>query len=128
MRTDYPKLNGRNYQLLFFWGALLIMAALYSQWVTVLAQTDVPNLTVTPNFMGRDLTFGEPVELKLNRSLMARDGRLAIFLGDTDVTALFSATDNKLTYVPQAAFLPEGDHKLIVYSVADSGDWKSLAD
>ncbi len=104
------------------------MAALYSQWVTVLAQTDVPNLTVTPNFMGRDLTFGEPVELKLNRSLMARDGRLAIFLGDTDVTALFSATDNKLTYVPQAAFLPEGDHKLIVYSVADSGDWKSLAD
>lgn len=107
--------------------AMIVPATVTESFMTK-AQTEDPKLTVTPNFLGRDLTYGEPIELALNRGLSASDGRLAIILGDVDITALFSMTENGLTFVPQFALLPEGENKMSVYTVTPFGDWKSLAD
>src|SRR5262245_17933447 len=40
------------------------------------------------------------IELRLNRPLALSEGKLAVLLGQTDLTALFSATENLLRYGP----------------------------
>src|SRR5205085_6565415 len=46
------------------------------------------------------------IELRLNRPLLVSEGKLAVLLGQTDLTALFIATENVLRYGPPALPLP----------------------
>jgi hypothetical protein len=52
--------------------------------------TSENSIAVTANFAEREIATNERIELNLNRSLTAQDGRLAVFVGNTDISSLFS--------------------------------------
>ena len=75
----------------------------------------------------KTLAPNESFELKVSRSLQKTDGRLAIFLGQTDITGLFTSRRNALTYNSQIFPLPTGESTLIVYLVSPTEEWKEMA-
>ena len=66
------------------------------------------------------------LELRLNRPPTAEEGRLAVFVGRTDLTALFLRTGERLVYRPVIP-LPSGTSELTVYLVTPAGEWRELS-
>ncbi|ARV58914.1 hypothetical protein BZZ01_09955 [Nostocales cyanobacterium HT-58-2] len=67
------------------------------------------------------------IKLKLDRLPNQNEGRLAIFIGQTDVTSLFRTVGNELIYQPKDVPLPVGENKLIVYLVKENNEWQEIA-
>ncbi len=107
---------------------LLSLALLVIGAFTVQAEHADEKLEITPNFVGREIAPNEKIELKLNRALSEGEGRLAIFVGETDVSALFSVAPQTLSYTPRLMPLPIGESKLTIYLVASDNEWKMLAE
>ncbi len=76
---------------------------------------------------GQSLSPDGKLELQLSRALTKAENRLAILLGPTDVTALFTQKDKLLTYNGQIFPLPAGENRLTVYLVSVAEEWKELA-
>ena len=85
-------------------------------------------IEITPNFANKELAPNERIELNLSRDLSAGEGRFAVFLNETDITALFTVESRALNYTPRILPLPVGDGKLIVYLVQPNDEWKTLAE
>jgi hypothetical protein len=85
-------------------------------------------IEITPNFTDKEFLPNEKIELKLSRNLSADEGRFAVFLNETDVTALFTIESQSLNYLPRILSLPVGDSKLIVYLAQPNDEWKTLAE
>lgn len=82
------------------------------------------DLEIRPGFASDQwLDRKGPVELGLSRELKPTDGRLAVFVDHTDLTALFEQSAGRLTYAPGSLPLPSGEHQLIVYLVSPEGTW-----
>ncbi len=69
----------------------------------------------------------ELINLDLSRPLNASEESIGIFLGQTDVTALFELTGKRLRYSSQALPLPVGETSLVVYLVSVAGEWSEVA-
>ena len=70
-------------------------------------QTAQPELVVQASFNAQiPVSPDAQIELRLNRPLANAEGRVAVLLGQTDLTALFIATENVLRYGPPALPLP----------------------
>lgn len=85
-------------------------------------------IEITPNFTDKELAPNEKIELNLSRDLSAGEGRFAVFLNETDVTALFTFEPRALNYTPRILPLPVGDSKLTVYLVQPNDEWKTLVE
>lgn len=96
--------------------------------LTVQSQSPNGDVEITPNFAEKELAPNENIELNLSRDLAAGEGRFAVFLNETDVTALFTFEARALNYTPRILPLPVGDGKLIVYLVQPDDEWKTLAE
>lgn len=82
---------------------------------------------MTPAFAsGEWLDSDATIELTVSPPLLPEAGRLAVLIGDTDVTALSTATPEKLTYRPIALPLPEGESEIVVHFVAPDGGWQEI--
>jgi hypothetical protein len=85
------------------------------------------DLTVTPSFdASQFLPRISAIQLQLSREITPEDGRLAIFIDQTDVTALFNVEQQKIVYQPDKLPLPAGAHELILYLVPAEGGWREL--
>lgn len=85
-------------------------------------------LHVTSNFTAQTAVAPDAtLELHTTRPLRESDGRLALFIGDTDVSALCITSESGMTYKPQALRLPMGQAAVIVYLVSPSNEWAELA-
>lgn len=89
-------------------------------YATVSAATD--DLTITANFEGREIGPRERISLSLNRPLLPQEGRLAIFIGATDMTALFELNETELIYVPKLFPLPVGDTLVKIFRNDTAGE------
>jgi hypothetical protein len=90
-----------------------------------LAVSRVP--TVTPGFAaGEWLDADATIELALSPPLLPGRGQLAVFVGATDVTALFTVSPERLTYRPQAIRLPSGESELVVHFVGRDSRWQEI--
>jgi len=70
----------------------------------------------------------EPIELTINRPLARGEGRLAVVIGESDLTDLFVVSTQSLKYGAGKSFpLPLGAIELAVYLVAPDDDWRELA-
>lgn len=85
------------------------------------------DLTVQASFDGKTVASGEAIELTLNRQPSPTEGRLAVVVGQTDLTDLFVADGNSLKHSPNLFPLPAGENELTVYLVAPNGEWKVVA-
>jgi hypothetical protein len=82
-----------------------------------------------------DINFGggkwvnpdEPLKLKLNRLAKPEEGRLAVFIGQMDITSLVETTGTELIYNPSLVPLPSGLTEVIVFTVSDSHNWAEFA-
>ncbi|MGI2904996.1 hypothetical protein [Tolypothrix sp. VBCCA 56010] len=67
------------------------------------------------------------IKLKLDRLPSQNEGRLSIFIGQTDVTSMFRTVGNELIYQPKNIPLPVGETKVIVYLVKENNQWQEIA-
>ncbi|MDZ7289994.1 MAG: hypothetical protein ONB44_06100 [candidate division KSB1 bacterium] len=92
-----------------------------------LAQTNPPELTVEANFANSWINRRDLIELRLSRALQPEEGTLAVFIGRTDMTGLFTVTKEKLSYRPDVLPLPTGETELIVNLVSPTHGWREIA-
>jgi hypothetical protein len=86
------------------------------------------DLTVKASFTGKgEITPLEQINLNLNRPLEPAEGRLAVFIGSTDMTALFTSTPKGLSYAPKSLPLPTGENQMTIYLVSRNDEWKEIA-
>jgi hypothetical protein len=77
---------------------------------------------------GRPVRPGGPWVIEFADLPDATEGRLAFFLGTTDVTGLFRRDQRgRYTYAAKLQPLPPGPHELVVYLVRDQASWDELA-
>jgi hypothetical protein len=95
---------------------------------TALAQEGAPALpSVSPAFTaGQWLDPDEAIELTLSQPLPPERGRLAVFVAETDVTSLFTATPERLTYRPAGIRLPSGESEVVVHLVGADNQWQEI--
>lgn len=83
-------------------------------------------LKVEPGFGTGWIPPTQPLELKISRGPTDAEGRLAVFIDQTDVTALVRTGTTRMTYGPNAMPLPSGQHEIVVSLVAPDGSWREL--
>lgn len=85
-------------------------------------------LRVTASFEGKaSIAAGEPFDLQLSRPVAAGEGRMAVVIGATDVTDLFTAGTQSLHFESKAFPIPPGETAVEVYLVTLANDWKEIA-
>lgn len=108
-------------KFLVFAFCLLPLALPYS-----FAQEVAQTLTATVNFKSDvALSPDTAIEISLNRTLSANE-RVAVTIGETDLTVLFTPTENRLVYDAKLMPLPIGESSVTIYLIA-SGNWKEIA-
>jgi hypothetical protein len=106
---------------------VFILAFVSTPWLRVGAAT-LESVHITANFDGQKAVLPTTtIELRASRELAQGDGRLAVLIGDTDVTALCVLDAKGARYVPRAVHLPLGETKVIVYVVSTNNDWTEIA-
>ncbi|MDQ3820658.1 MAG: hypothetical protein M3362_23655, partial [Acidobacteriota bacterium] len=106
--------------------AVLILLAANIVLVHVAAQEEQA-LRITGNFSAQKAVAPDAqLELQMSRSLKPKEGRLAVLVGETDVTALCVKTENRVTYKPQIP-LPLGETSVIIYLVSEENRWTEVA-
>ncbi len=115
-------------KMLLFGGMLIAVFASAMPFLQAHAEKPNNKIVITTNFEGREIAPNEKIELKLSRDLNTNEGRLAVFIGITDLTSLFTLKENNLSYIAKILPLPIGQNKLIVYMVQPDGQWKNLAE
>ena len=69
----------------------------------------------------------QPIGLRLSRPLNLQTERLAVILGRTDLSALFSVTPLVARYSANTLPLPSGESELAVFLVTRGEPWQELA-
>ncbi|MEM7049956.1 MAG: hypothetical protein AAF604_09855 [Acidobacteriota bacterium] len=90
------------------------------------AQTPSP-ITASARWSDAWLPSDEPIVLELSRLPQLGEGRLALVLGNLDVTDVFQRRGTTWTFRPELAVLPAGESELVLYQVADQGSWQELS-
>jgi hypothetical protein len=81
-------------------------------------QASQPALTISAGFAGDRFIGGDsPIALTLSRGLLPGEGRIAVVIGATDISAIFDRTVNTLTYRSRTMRLPAGENELVAYLV-----------
>ncbi len=107
--------------------AIAVLALLSGSHFDSYAVSQSQELTVAASFQSTEsVESQERISLRLSRPLGPNEGTVAIFIGGTDVTALFAVgvTD----YVYQVSLpLPPGENPLTVYMVTPENQWRQIA-
>lgn len=102
-----------------------IVAVVFVAALRTLALAD--DLTISAGFPSEQfLPSNTPIELRLSRPLEASDGRLALFVDQTDITSVFTAFPDRVVYQGERHPLPAGQHEVIAYLVSPEGAWKEI--
>src|SRR5947208_11757549 len=84
-------------------------------------------LTVTANFTDKQSVKPlDQIELLLNRALNSSEERIAVLIGTTDVSSLFTQDKLRLRYGAKLWPLPLGEWPVTVYLVSND-KWKEIA-
>lgn len=85
-------------------------------------------LSVTPGFAVDEwLDSDARIELLVSPPLAPEAARLVVLLGDTDMTPLFTAAPERLTYEAGALGLPAGETEITVHLVTPDDRWTEIA-
>ncbi len=106
--------------------AALIIIATCGQGL-FFAQTDDQTLSATASFNAEEpVTPETPIEISLNRELKSGE-KIAVIIGETDLTSLFTQSKNRFVYDAKLMSLPLGKSNLTVYLIDPNGRWKEIA-
>lgn len=85
-------------------------------------------ILITPDFAGKEIEQNAQISLKLNRPLTETEGRIIVFINETDVSALITQNSDELIYLPSVVPLPVGENHLKVYRAVTDDDWREIGD
>lgn len=93
-----------------------------------LAQQKPENLLkATANFQADEAIAPDAaIEISLNRALQSSE-KIAVTIGQMDVSGLFTQTENRFVYNAQLLPLPGGNSNLTVYLIEPNGSWNEIA-
>lgn len=83
-------------------------------------------LVVTSNLSDQEVEPGFVITFSLSRPLPATEGRLAVLIGQTDFSSLFTPTGNSFSYLPRILPLPVGESPVRIFVVSPSNEWREL--
>ncbi len=83
-------------------------------------------LVVMANFTDQEVPADFALTLSLSRPLPVTEGRLAVLIGQTDFTNLFTPTGSSLSYLPRLIPLPAGESPVRIFLVSPSNEWREL--
>lgn len=116
------KQNQINLPKQFFIFAFLLFTFYFSSS----AQTSQQALMATANFKAEESVTPETaIEINLNRTASPNE-KIAVTIGEVDLTSLFTQTENRFVYDAKLMPLPLGESSVTVYLIT-SGNWKELA-
>ncbi len=110
--------------------SLAIIVSLVPLWVARGQEAIVEKeaVVVTPDFANDAWVDGnQPIGLRLSRPLDVRTERLAVIIGHTDLSALFTVTPTVARYSANTLRLPSGETELVAYVVSPGEPWKEIA-
>jgi hypothetical protein len=84
-------------------------------------------LSVSSNLTDQEVDPTFVLTFTPNRSLPAAEGRLAVLIGQMDISNLLTPTGDSLSYLPRILPLPAGESSIRVFLVTPSNDWRELA-
>lgn len=91
----------------------------------IVAQTIEQTLTATTNFKSETaVSTDTAIEISLNRALAANE-KIALTIGETDFTSLFTQTENRFVYDAKLMPLAVGESSVTVYLIT-LGNWKEI--
>jgi len=86
-----------------------------------------PALSVTPDFAADAwVDANQPIGLRLSRPLNIQNERLAVIVGRTDLSALFTVTPLVARYAGNTLPLPSGESELAVFVVKSGEPWQEI--
>lgn len=101
--------------------AILLIVATIGQGFIFAQET----LTATANFKADEaITPETSIEISLNRALLAGE-KIAVTISETDLTSLFTQTENRFVYNAKLMPLPISESSVTVYLIT-SGNWKEI--
>jgi hypothetical protein len=125
------KLTTRQIQELRLKPAALVaiaLALLACERVSLLVRADAPELQVKASFADKQsVSPNEQITLQLSRPLQSSEGRIAVIIGETDLSNLFEIGETSLTYTPKLEPFASGEHQVTVYLVSADRQWKEIA-
>jgi len=85
-------------------------------------------LTVTSNLTDQEVEPSFLLTFTLSRPLPATEGRLAVLIGQMDISNLLTPTgdSDSLSYLPRILLLPAGESPVKVFLVTPSDEWREL--
>src|SRR5215471_6871850 len=85
-------------------------------------------LVVTSNLTDQEVEPTFALTFTLSRPLPAAEGRLAVLIGQTDISNLLTPTgdSDSLSYLPRILPLPAGESPVKVFLVTPSEEWREL--
>ncbi len=104
-----------------------LLCARYAATIHAAPETALQELSISGNFTDQEFAPNQTIELRLNRPLSPPEGRVAIFIGATDLTGLFVANGVSLSYAPNLIPLPAGETPVTVYLVSLANEWREVA-
>jgi hypothetical protein len=85
-------------------------------------------LVIKANFTdNQPLAADAILEFQLNRPLANNEGRMALLIGQLDVTGLCATSERALRYEPKLLRLPPGESLLTIYLAPPVGEWREVA-
>ncbi len=93
-----------------------------------LSEAKNETISITANFSEKECAPNERIELKLSRVLTAEDGRIGVFIGETDISSLLTLENETVAYEPRFFPFPAGESPVAVYLIEPGGEWKKLAE
>ncbi|MEW6125727.1 MAG: hypothetical protein AB1757_01580 [Acidobacteriota bacterium] len=107
--------------------ALTIEIVLLSGLLGWLMKIYAQDIAITADFADKPMVLKtEAISFRLNRPLTTAEGRLAVIIGKTDMTAFFVATEQRFTFTPKLVQLPVGENAITVYLVSATNEWKTI--
>ena len=93
------------------------------------ADTGSQILEITASFAdGKVVSPRQVLAFKLNRTLPEAEGRIAVFIGQTDVSALLRHSPAAFVYNPMTMPLPAGDTRVVAYLISHDNLWKQVSE
>jgi len=86
-----------------------------------------PEVIATANFADKLVRPDESIELLLSRALNEGEQKIAVMIGSTDVTGLFTKEKLRLRYSAKLWQLPPGESPVTVYLVSKDDQWREIA-
>jgi hypothetical protein len=83
-------------------------------------------LKVTSNLTDQEVEPTFALTFTPSRSLPAVEGRLAVLIGQTDISNLLTPAGDSLSYLPRILTLPAGESPIRVFLVTPSNEWREL--